>query len=907
MKTNYRAFEWVNRHAVFVVGAVVLIALALGATAPLVANTDEPEFDPSAEIFDLYARADETLSSGSTIASASFIVEAADDGDVLTADAFREWQAASERIRTDRVHAGHLVTGFDAELGSEVPGVLSVVDVVAEQIPGGLETATDSDVKATLAAVLDPTSPTSDLRFTISERSAMTSAGLVAPAFITLVTYDQATFSEYIDSELWLREVQADLREGAVHTSSIGLAIDFDQTFDEAFQASSPFIFLAVALIVLLIAAVHRSYWSAVLVAAGLGLTMLAYNGVAALFGLKMGSLLLAFIVPIAMISFGVDFFIHGSGRVREMQVDHAMNHKRAYPAGMTAVFLAMLLAASSSVAAFLANASSGTEAIVHFGIGAAIAIVLAYLILGLVAPRVLVGIEATVGPNAVKGRGRFFYALALLPVAIVGGLAVTLAAVMPQIGAAAVALLIALLVAVPVWLTRRRNGRAVSRGRAVSSQLNGAAHGLKGAGSVVHGLAARRVITVPVVLIVVALGLVAALRVESGFELRDFLSSNTSVVQSIDTFRAHFPSNGEGSSFVYVEGDLTDPDTLLALENTVDQLDRSAAEFGRYPNGELIVGPYATEVVRMTAASPAAISEIAAAGMEITDADGNGLPDSAAQVTAVYDYIVANGVPTRDGGVAYQPDEVGSFLAHDGATHQATAIVLQIRSFTDGSVIVPAWDALDEAAIALQAAAPQLETVGATGDVITNFAGLEAFRDSMLISLPLAVLLTLLIAAALLRSIRYAVASVIPIGFVVLGVYAFMSLAGFTINVVTATIAAIAVGVGIDFSTHFTARFREELEHQPTRLDALRRAGEGTGGALVLSALTSILGFAVMALAPTPIFATFGILTAVMIALALIAALVVLPSVLLIVTREPRRPKPVQVDTPEPELVPVG
>jgi len=106
--------------------------------------------------------------------------------------------------------------------------------------------------------------------------------------------------------------------------------------------------------------------------------------------------------------------------------------------------------------------------------------------------------------------------------------------------------------------------------------------------------------------------------------------------------------------------------------------------------------------------------------------------------------------------------------------------------------------------------------------------------------------------------------------------------------NVVTATVAAIAVGVGIDFSTHFTTRYREELATHGDRLIAVRRAGEGTGGALVLSALTSVLGFLVMALAPTPIFATFGLLTAVMVAMSLVVALVVLPSLLVVVT--PRR-----------------
>jgi len=906
MKQNYRFFEWINRHAALVIGAVVLIALALGAAAPLVANTEDPNFDPSGEVFDLSARADETLTSESTIRSAAFIVEAADGGDVLTAASLREWQEASSRIRSDQKHASHLVTQFDPDIGSAIPGVLSIADLVSEQIPGGLATATDADVKAALATILNPTSPTSDLRFTLSERASLSGGIWTAPAFITEVSYDEASFETYIDSELWLRDVQDDFRTDAAHTTSIGIGIDFDQTFDEAIQASAPFIFLAVALIVLLIAVVHRSYWSAVLIATGLGLTMLAYNGVAALIGLKMGSLLLAFIVPIAMISFGVDFFIHGSGRVREMQVDHSMDRNRAYPAGMTAVFLAMLLAVSSSVAAFLSNASAGIEAIVQFGIGAAIALMLAYLILGLLTPKALVGIETIVGAGPIKGHSKALYRLAILPVAIIGGLAVALAAVMPQMGAAAVAVVIVLFVALPAGLTRRRNRRAVAKGHAVNAVVHGAAHGLTSAGSVVHGLAAWRRITIPVVLALGAVGLFTALQVESGFELRDFLSSDTSVVQSIDRYGEHFPSNGEGISSVYVEGDLTDPATLAALDEAIGMLDSSGADFGRLQDGQLIVAPHATDVVRMTMASPSAIESISARGVEVTDIDGDGLPDDRRQVTAVYDFVLANGIPTPDGGVAYEPDEVRGFLSHDGGSHQATALVVQIGSFTDGSIIVPAREALDNAAASLRQAAPHLETVGATGDVIANYESLEAFRNSMLVSLPIAILLTLIIAAALLRSVRYAIASVVPILFVVVGLYAFMAVAGYTINIVTATIAAIAVGVGIDFSTHFTARFREELENEPNRLAALRRTGEGTGGALVLSALTSVLGFAVMAFAPMPIFATFGVLTAVMIALALLSSLVVLPSVLMLLTHEvPATTEQTRVE--ERELQPVG
>jgi multidrug efflux pump subunit AcrB len=74
-------------------------------------------------------------------------------------------------------------------------------------------------------------------------------------------------------------------------------------------------------------------------------------------------------------------------------------------------------------------------------------------------------------------------------------------------------------------------------------------------------------------------------------------------------------------------------------------------------------------------------------------------------------------------------------------------------------------------------------------------------------------------------------------------------------------------------------------VDGEPSRFPALRLAGEGTGGALVLSALTSMGGFLVMALAPMPVLADFGLLTAVMILFSLVVALFVLPSLLLLVT----------------------
>ncbi len=888
-RTSYRPFEWLSRHAGIVLGVALMSVLVLGVVGPALADQSEPSFDPSGEIFDVAARADASLQSDSTIRRANFLVEAADGGDVMTAEALAEWMEASERVTGGSDSRAHLVERYDRDLDATVPGVMSVANLVDLSLPGGLSEATTPQVKAVLRNLLAPEAPTSEIVFTLSEQATVTLPTLgrpewTSPAFTATVTYDEATFSDVEEAELWLREVQAEFRRGAVATESIGIAIDGELAFGEAATQSSPFIFLAVALIVLLIGVVHRSYWSAVVVAAGLGATMLAYNGVASLAGLKMGSMLLAFIVPIAMISFGVDFYIHGTGRVREMQVEAGLTPARAYPAGMTAVFGAMLLAAASSVGAFISNAFSGTEAIVEFGFGAAIAIALAYLILGQLAPRGLLALEGFVGRNPLKGASVVPYRIGFLLAAVVAGLAVALAAVLPMIGVGAVVVVMLALVAVPAMATRRRNRLAHARGKTIETGIRGAGHGLRPVGSFVRMLARWRLVTIPTVLVLGVLGLFTASTVESGFALTDFLSPNTSFVQSIERAEAHYPSSGQGSGLVLVEGDLTNPQALVALDAAVAGLDRSDASLGRYGDGTLIVAPHAGDLVRMAIATDAVTTQLPLA---LTGANGNGYPDSAIQIRAVYDHIVEHGIPAPDGSMAIPASELGALFADDGASAQKTAIVVQIGSYTDKAIIAKARAGLEDAALTVTTAAPYL-TAGVSGEVLTQYESLESFTDSMLISLPIAAALTLVIAMAMLRSFRYAVVSVVPIGFVVVGVYAFMALAGYSMNVVTATVAAIAVGVGIDFSTHFTTRYREELATHGDRLIAVRRAGEGTGGALVLSALTSVLGFLVMALAPTPIFATFGLLTAVMVAMSLVVALVVLPSLLVVVT--PRR-----------------
>ncbi len=898
-------FEWINGHVRWITIGIIVITVAAVPLA-MSRSQDDPDFEPSGEIYDTIDLADEHFQNSSPLTIALFIVEARNRGDALTRDVLLEFKQNSDSMRSNADLIDDLAVQFSSDLEEEIDGVFSLADKVDDALPAGLVGATDADVKFALADILGEDAVGSPLRDGLSQL-ATSRVGQVAgqeivvweaPAFQAFVSIDLTNLGGRTDDsnggvgpdgQELLRDVQSELQGDQDNFRLLGVAIDADITAEEQLAASSPFILLSVVGIMVLVGALLRSYWAAALVAVGLGVTMIWYAAVLSALQFE-GGMLLGFIAPISVIAFGVDFFVHASGRAREQQVA-GMSRDRAYHSGLTLVFPALLLAVISSAAAFISNGVAGIQAIVQFGTGTAIALIIAFVVLGLVAPRWLLTVEDMVGDPPLERGLMIRYKFGFFLMTLIAGATVTFSVVLPIVGAIALVVFVPLFVLLPIRWTRKGYAKAAAAGRPTGSVIKGAGRGLKPAGDIVHFLARWRVVTIPITIALAIVGAVAFTQVDSEFTFSDFFAEDSDFIQSLDLLDTHFGSTGGGGSgFLYVEGDLTQPDTLAALETVVTELDSAEAASGddylsRDLSGAVTVRDNAVSIVRTAVASRAAT---AAAGVDITDADNDGLPDSADQVRAIYDLAFTDGISTDDGFVAFPADSVTELLWTDGAGTYATLVQVGIPTFTEDAIILNARSGLDDVADSLEAspAGASLTNVSVSGETITQQDGLAAFTDAMLIALPVALVLCAILAGVFMHSVKYGIAAVTPILLVVGWVYGFMYVADYKINVVTATIAAIAVGVGIDFSTHFTMRFREEFESEPSRFPALRRAGEGTGGALAISALSSIIGFTVMAFAPMPIFVTFGVLTAVMIVFSLLVALLVLPSVLLVVTR---------------------
>jgi predicted RND superfamily exporter protein len=161
------------------------------------------------------------------------------------------------------------------------------------------------------------------------------------------------------------------------------------------------------------------------------------------------------------------------------------------------------------------------------------------------------------------------------------------------------------------------------------------------------------------------------------------------------------------------------------------------------------------------------------------------------------------------------------------------------------------------------------------TGKPITRFVASDRMQSEMQSSLFLGSLFVLITLSIGFRSVKQALISLTPILLVVIWLYGLIYALGYSLNIVTVTIATISLGVGIDYCIHVTERYREEREKGRDHRQSLNGVGGACALALVGSAVSDIAGFSIIATSSMGLFNTFGLFSAMMILLSLIASMV--------------------------------
>jgi len=150
----------------------------------------------------------------------------------------------------------------------------------------------------------------------------------------------------------------------------------------------------------------------------------------------------------------------------------------------------------------------------------------------------------------------------------------------------------------------------------------------------------------------------------------------------------------------------------------------------------------------------------------------------------------------------------------------------------------------------------------------------------SQLISLGTSVVIAAAIVALLMGSMVAGLIAALPLVFAIVVNFGTMGIAGMTLNIATAMISSITIGIGIDYAIHFVSRFRAETRAGRNASEAIAETASTSGQAIVHNAIAVIAGFIVLLFSVFSAFKSFGGLISLSMAVSALSALTVIPAI---------------------------
>jgi len=383
-------------------------------------------------------------------------------------------------------------------------------------------------------------------------------------------------------------------------------------------------------------------------------------------------------------------------------------------------------------------------------------------------------------------------------------------------------------------------------------------------------------VVTLTVALALGALGGYGLTRLDTTFSFTDFVSQESPLLDTIDTLNDDFGGGRGERTQVLITGDVATPEVHNAIAaaygNMLDTPDVSS--FAGNPSADSPLSVLAALTIPPESETEASFYDPEFAAL----AAGLGLqPDltvaPGGDVAALYD-AASERAPDAMRRVVARGDD-GAYRYVD-VSIETTAGEARAGALADGL-------AEDFAPVS------GIEGVSAvaTNENIISDGVVKALQSSQASSLALTILAAmLLLIITFYRESRrpfLGVITIAPVALVVLWVFGAMVLSGISFNPVTAMIAAIAIGIGVPYSIHITHRYQEDRLRHDDPDEAIRSTMTHTGGALAGSALTTVAGFGILVTSTLKPFQQFGIVVGYAIGFALIAAVLVLPSMLIL------------------------
>lgn len=152
------------------------------------------------------------------------------------------------------------------------------------------------------------------------------------------------------------------------------------------------------------------------------------------------------------------------------------------------------------------------------------------------------------------------------------------------------------------------------------------------------------------------------------------------------------------------------------------------------------------------------------------------------------------------------------------------------------------------------------------------------------IISLVISIVLVFIVAAFVFRSLQGGLFTIIPLSMAIVLVFGLMGYMGIELNVATAMLSSIMIGVGVDYTIHFLWHLRESLRTTSELSGAIELTMCTSGKGIIFNALSVIVGFSVLLMSAFLPIEFFGFLIVLSIGMCLFGALAVLPALVVII-----------------------
>lgn len=182
------------------------------------------------------------------------------------------------------------------------------------------------------------------------------------------------------------------------------------------------------------------------------------------------------------------------------------------------------------------------------------------------------------------------------------------------------------------------------------------------------------------------------------------------------------------------------------------------------------------------------------------------------------------------------------------------------------------------------------VKLVGGFGLILSELARLLV--NGQFVSLGLAILVVGILLMILFRSVTAGLISAIPLSISIVTLFGLMGIFRIELNIATAMLSSIMIGVGVDYTIHILWRYKEERKNTLLPRPAIRKALTTTGRGIVFNALSVIIGFIILLTSSFMPVRFFGFLVVVSIFTCLMGALVLIPSLCLVLKPNFLEPK---------------